>query len=93
MLKRCALALLAPAGAAQPALAQQTLNFTLVYFTPRGEDARVQDDVLATNREFLTFDIKEFNSATAGVEWLVPLGDFIEAGAGVSFSRRTVPSV
>ena len=62
-------------------------------FTPRGEDARVQDDVLAKNREFLTFDIKEFNSATAGVEWLVPLGNFLEAGAGISFSRRTVPSV
>jgi hypothetical protein len=75
------------------ALAQQTLNFTLGYFVPKGEDARVSGDVLQANRTFLAFDIKDFNSATVGAEWLVPLGDFIEAGAGVSFSRRTVPSV
>jgi hypothetical protein len=78
---------------AQPASAQQTLNFTLGYFTVRGEDARVENDVLNENRNFLVFEIGDFNSATVGVEWLVPLGGYIEAGAGASFSRRTVPSV
>ena len=102
MLKNVALAALLVCGAAQPALAQQTLNFTLGYFNVRGEDARVghdaspasaDRDVLIANREFLTFDVSEFSGATGGVEWLVPIGNFVEAGAGVSFSRRTVPSV
>ena len=102
MLKNFALAALLVCGAAQPALAQQTLNFTLGYFSVRGEDARVghdaaigsaNRDVLIADREFLVFDVDEFSGGTAGIEWLVPLGNFVEAGAGVAFSRRTVPSV
>lgn len=73
--------------------AQQTVNLSLGYFTPLGADARVDDDVLTVNRTFLVFDIEEFNGATIGGEWLVPLGEFFEGGAGISFSRRTVPSV
>jgi hypothetical protein len=97
MLKRLVTCLLL-AGAvvmvpARDAAAQQTLNFSLGLFTPRGEDARTEGDVLNTNREFLTFDISEFNSAAIGAEWLVPLGNFVEAGAGIGFSRRTVNSV
>ncbi|HEY5619176.1 MAG TPA: hypothetical protein VIK60_14640 [Vicinamibacterales bacterium] len=90
------LALLASGALAfsvQPAAAQQTLNFSLGYFTVRGEDARVEGDVLNDNRNFLVFDVSDFNGATVGAEWLVPLGEYFEAGAGLSFSRRTVPSV
>ena len=78
---------------AREAAAQQTLNFSLGYFTIRGEDARTEDDVINVDRTFLAFDVDDFNTASVGGEWLVPLGEFIEAGAGVSFSRRTVPSV
>jgi hypothetical protein len=81
---------------AEPAAAQQTLNFTLGYFTARGEDARVEGDILNEHRgaeATLVYDLKDFNGAAIGAEWLVPLGRFIEAGAGVSFTRRTVPSV
>jgi hypothetical protein len=78
---------------AQPALAQQRLNFSLGYFTVRGEDARVEGDVLNANRNLLVFDVSDFNGATVGGEWLVPLGGYFEAGAGVAFSRRTVSSV
>jgi len=81
------------AGSARPALAQQTLNFTFGYFTPTAEDARVDGDILTTNRSSFVFDVKDFNSASVGGEWLVALGNYLEAGAGVSFSRRTVPSV
>jgi hypothetical protein len=80
-------------GAAQPAAAQQTLNFTFGYFAVRGEDARVDDDILNENRNFRVFDISDFNAASIGVEWLIPLGNYFEAGAGASFSRRTVASV
>jgi hypothetical protein len=79
-----------PAGDAS---AQQTFNFSLGLFTPRGEDARTEGDVLNENRTFLAFDVDDFNTASVGVEWLVPLGNFVEAGAGLGFSRRTVESV
>ena len=78
---------------ARPALAQQTFNVTLGYFAVRGEDARVQGDVLNANRSFLTFDVNEMSGASVGAEWLVPIGDYLEAGAGVAFTRRTVPTV
>jgi hypothetical protein len=78
---------------ARPALAQQTFNVSLGYFTPRGQDARIAGDVLNANRNFLTFDIKDFNGASIGGEWLFPVGRYIEAGAGVSFTRKTVPTV
>ena len=81
------------AASAQPAFAQQTLNFSLGYFTVRGEDARVEGDVLTANRSLLAFDLSEFNGATVGGEWLVPLGEYFEGGAGLAFSRRTVHSV
>ena len=97
MRQRLGLIALSVAGAmlvsAQPASAQQTLNFSFGYFTVRGEDARVANDVLNENRNFLTFEIGDFNGVTIGAEWLVPLGGYFEAGAGVGFSRRTVPSV
>lgn len=80
-------------GSVRPALAQQTLNFSLGYFTPKGEDARVDRDILTTNLNDFVFTVKDFNSATVGGEWLIPIGNYFEAGAGASFSRRTVPSV
>jgi hypothetical protein len=81
------------AGVAQPAAAQQTINLNLGYFAVRGEDARVSGDVLNENLNFFAFDVSDFNAAGIGGEWLVPLGDYFEAGAGISFTRRTVPSV
>jgi len=83
-------ALLIPAA---PAAAQQTLNFSVGYFTTRGEDARVQGDVLNANRNFLVFDVSEFNGPSVGGEWLLPIGNFLEGGAGLGFTRRTVESV
>jgi hypothetical protein len=78
---------------ARPAHAQQTLNFTLGYFDPLGKESRTSGDVLNANRTFLAFDIDEFGGASVGGEWLVPLGRFFEAGAGLSYSGQTVPSV
>jgi hypothetical protein len=78
---------------AHPAGAQQTLNVSIGYFTPRGEDARTSGDVLVANRTFLTFEFGEFSGPALGVEWLFALHDRFEGGIGLSFSRRTVPSV
>lgn len=88
--------LLAPAlagMAASTASAQQALSLNVGYFAVRGEDARVESDVLNVNRNFLAFDLKDFNNVSVGAEWLVPIGDYLEAGVGLGFYRRTVPSV
>ena len=76
-----------------PAVAQQGLNISLGYFTVTGEDGRTDGDVLVANRELLSFDIDDFNGASVGAEWLIPLGEFLELGAGVSYTSRTVPSI
>jgi hypothetical protein len=72
--------------------APQTLNFTLGWFSPRGADSRDPDDVLTFDQTFLNFDISDFKAAQFGAEYLLPIGKFVEAGAGVSFSNRSVHS-
>ncbi len=72
---------------------RQSVGVTVGWFGVRGEDARVSNDVLLANLDFLAFDIKDFNTGTIAGEWLVGVGDYLEAGVGVGFQRRTVPSV
>ena len=72
---------------------EQSLNLYIGGFMPRGADGRVDDDVLFRNQEFLFFDISQFNGATVGAEWLVALGDHVDAGLGVGFYANTVPAV
>jgi hypothetical protein len=48
---------------------------------------------LNAGRYALFYEIRDFNGPSVGGEWLVPFGNFIEGGIGVSFSRRSVPSV
>jgi len=74
----------------------QSVGFNLGYFAVRGEDSRATGDVLLADLsdfEPLAFDVKDFNGATIGGEWLFALGDYLEGGVGVGFYRRTVPSV
>ncbi len=75
------------------AFAQQTVNFSLGYFAVRGEDGRVEGDVLVENRDLFLFDFKDFNSVSLGGEWLVPFGEFIEAGAGIGLTTRAVDTI
>jgi hypothetical protein len=81
------------ASASPAAAQQQTVNFTFGGFVPRGEDARVDGDVLNENRTFLVFEVDEFKSFTVGGEWLFPIGRLVEGGFGVSFTSRSVPTV
>ena len=97
MVNRFGMALLVACGivalSPSPVAAQQTLNFTLGGFVPRGFDARVEGDTLVENRNSLLFDIEDFNGAAVGAEWLLPVGEYFEIGAGLGFYRRTVPSI
>lgn len=73
--------------------AQQSFNFSVGGFAPRGEDARTNGDVLVENLDFLSFNITDFGSATIGGEWEFPLGDLVDASLGIGLSTRSVPSV
>ena len=72
---------------------QQSVNFSLGYFAVRGEDARISDDVLVENLSLFSFALADFNNASVGGEWLIGLGEYLEAGVGLDFYRRTVASV
>ena len=72
---------------------QHSLNFSLGYFTVRGEDARVADDVLVEDRSLFLFDFDDFNSASVGFEYLFGLGEYLEAGAGLGFTSRGVDTI
>ena len=43
--------------------------------------------------KFLTFNPRDFNGATAGVEYLVGLSDLFDAGLGVGFYSRSATAV
>jgi opacity protein-like surface antigen len=76
--------------------ANQTVNFSIGYFALKGLDSRVADDVLLNdlqNQQPLLFEIKDFNSATFGAEYLFGIGSHFEAGVGVGYAQRSVPSV
>ncbi|MCA1586274.1 MAG: hypothetical protein LC791_16380 [Acidobacteria bacterium] len=88
-----ALALLVTLAAAETASAQQALNLSAGYFAIRGEDGRVDDDVLVANRELFLFDFSDFGSASIGAEYLVPIGEYLEASAGIAFTSRRVPTI
>lgn len=78
---------------ADAAFAQQSVNFSLGYFTVRGEDARVEGDVLVADRELFLFDFSDFNTVSFGAEWLAPIGDYFEVGAGIGFTSRGVDTI
>ena len=88
-----AAALTVSLSSADTAFAQQTFNISLGYLAVRGEDARVDGDALVINRDLLLFDFRDFNTVSLGAEWLLPLGDYVEAGGGIGFSNRTVDTI
>jgi opacity protein-like surface antigen len=73
--------------------ARNMVGFNLGYFALRGEDSRVDEDVLLADLPSLLFEVGDFNSANFGGEWLYGVTDYIEAGVGVGFYQKTVPSV
>ena len=72
--------------------AQQSLALNIGHFGVRGADARVADDVLLENLNVFSFDLTELDNVTVGGEWLISLGDHLEAGVGLGFLRGTAPS-
>ncbi len=77
----------------------QTVNFTFGVFSPVGADDRVDGDVLFENCDpvgdtctFLDFDLDDLRSVTFGAEYLLPIGNYLEFGAGISFTQKSIDS-
>ena len=92
-LKACAAVAVAVLLTPSIASAQQALNFSIGGFVPTGENGRAHTDVLVNNLDFLGFNIKDFNNATFGAEWLAGAGDKFEVGLGTGYYQQTVPAV
>lgn len=71
----------------------QAVGVTVGGFFLKPLDSRVDEDVLLIDRDSLAFDIKDFNGPTISGEWLVGVGDFLEAGFSAGYYQSTVPSV
>jgi opacity protein-like surface antigen len=72
---------------------RQSFGVNLGGFLPKGEDSRVDNDVLFTDLDSLLFEIKDFRGVSFGAEYLFAVTNNIEAGADVSFYQSTVPSI
>ena len=75
------------------ASAQQQVSIFVGGFSPRSVDARSSDDVLVNNLDFLAFRVSDFSGPLIGGEYLTALGNNFDAGLGVGFYQRTVPTV
>ena len=75
-----------------PAYAQQSINLYVGGFVPRGEDSRVDGDVLLNDIGFFLFDIDDFKGATVGADWLIALNSRVEAGLGLGVYSQTIDS-
>jgi hypothetical protein len=104
MRRRIAVAGLVVAGllvsTPRPAQAQidSLVGFHIGGFIPKGYDGRDTDDVLRDNVSFLTYDCSKddplrcFNGFTFSGEYLLGLGDWIEAGVSVGYYQKSVPA-
>lgn len=99
VLSLAAVSLVAAFIATPSASAQQSVNFFVGGFVPTSLDARgdlvgnKSTDVIARDQDVFAFRFDRFKAATVGGEYLFPLGNFFEAGAGIGFYQRTVPAV
>jgi opacity protein-like surface antigen len=87
--------LMAGALAFAPATASaqdQSIGINAGGFFPRGETSRVGGDTIFENLFDWGFDINDFRGGTIGGDYNVGIGDFLEAGVGINFYQRTVPS-
>ena len=75
------------------ASAQQQVSFSVGGFSPRSETSRTTDDVLVNNLDFLAFRVSDFSGWVFGGEYLIGLGNNFDAGFGVGYYQRTVPTV
>lgn len=72
---------------------RNAVGVTLGGFFPRGEDGRVEGDVIVADLDDLAFEVNNFNGFSVGGEWLLTLGKYFESGVSVGYYKRSVDSV
>ena len=72
---------------------RQAVGVTVGGFFLKGEDSRVDGDVLFADLESLAFDVNDFNSATVTGEYLVGLNNYLEAGFSAGYYSGSTHSV
>jgi hypothetical protein len=72
---------------------RNAVGVTLGGFFPRGEDGRVDGDVIVRDLDDLIFEVNDFNGVSVSGEWLFGLGKYLEGGVGAGFYKRGVDSV
>lgn len=88
------LAMIAAVAWATPAAAQRNaFSLNVGYFGPDRIGSRPVNDVLVQNYNALLFEVRDFDNVTFGGEYLIALNEVIEAGVGVNYYSRTVPTV
>jgi opacity protein-like surface antigen len=80
-------------AAPAPAAADQVINLYGGLFAVRGEDGRASGDTINQNLNTFLFNVSDFNGGAFGGDWYFGFGERLEAGVGVGFYQRTVPSV
>ena len=77
-----------------PVLAQDSwLSLHLGRFAVREAGSRIADDVVTENLSTFAFVPDDFNGASVGAEWLIGVGNYVEAGVGAGWYQGTVFSV
>ena len=72
---------------------RNAVGVTLGGFFPRGEDGRVEGDVMIADLDELAFEVNNFNGFVVNGEWLFTLGKYFESGVAVGYYKRSVDSV
>ena len=72
---------------------RQAVGVTVGGFFLKGEDSRVDGDVLFADLESLAFDVNDFNGVTVTGEYLVGLNNYLEAGFSAGYYQGSVDSV
>lgn len=73
--------------------AKHSVGFNLGFFAVKGEDSRVDEDVLLANLDDLAFEIGDFSGFTFGGEYSYGVGNFLEVGVGLNYYQKEVTSV
>ena len=75
------------------ASAQQSVNLWVGGFAPNGIDVRPNNDVLVHDRNVFVYDFGRLTGPTFGGEWLVALGNYFEASAGLGYYQQSTPAI
>ena len=75
------------------ASAQQSVNFWVGGFAPTGIESRDNNDVLVRDRDVFIYNFGRLTGPTFGGEYLVALGEYFEAGAGLGYYQQSTPAI